>query len=867
MPVVLRCARALFASLFAAATLSRAAACCLAASLLLPATASAQLRRDTGPIAPPPFALAAPDDALAVDFNPAALSFLRTWSVVYAGSAGPENDALDQAGHAIYAATPLLFGVSIGAGAFTRTLSDGRGTIGAGSLALAWSPDANWGFGADVRFLTQTAGFSGSLDGAVAVDLAASWRPSPTLAVSFLARDLTASAYSDPLRGNVPRSFVLAAALRPFGTNALTLDVAGAVDTNQRVGIRGAASLRVPSFGDLLASVEANDVGAGNADVVVSAGLRVQWDQLSVAGGVLIGPTANGGPGAFWSARLEGATRPGLPRERYVLDLKLSVGSERQMVAMVLQLDRALHDPRIAGVVLRAQGSPVPMAYAQELRLLITSLRAAGKHVVCHLEAGTGGELYACAGADRTVVDPAGGVRLVGPSSDVLLLGDVLQNVGVRADFVRIGRFKSAVEQLQNHRSSDSARLERGALLDSIYTRFTSDLGRDLGVSAERAAALVDGGPYLADEAVAAHLIDATADTHELDAIVADVMGASYTRRYALPENAERSWGVQGRVGVVVIDGDIVDGDNIDVPFIGIHMTGGDTAVRTIDALAADPTVRAIVLRVDSPGGSALASDRMWRAVVRARLRKPVICSMGAVAASGGYFVAAAADEIWADPATITGSIGIFFGKVDFAPLAARLGVAIESSGRGRHAGAESLYRAFTPEERALLAQKIRVLYRQFLSRVSAGRTASGHPMTATRVDALGRGRVYSGDVARHEGLVDHLGGLASAIARARTLGGLGDDSAVVVLPRRPSSLLEYVLGDTLSGSGASASALEPLDADTLSAETDGDAQANSAALLALPAELRAVLGSVVAMQHVRAGGALARMPFDVAIH
>ncbi len=810
----------------------------LLAALTSPGTLAAQLRRDTGPGAPPPFALAAPDDALAVDWNPAALAFLRTWSVAYAGAAGPENAALARGGHSLYAATPVLFGVSVGAGAWSRALPGG-GTLGAGSLALAWAPDAHWGFGADLRFLVQPGGGLGSLDGAATLDLAASWRPSPTLAVSFLARDLSAPSYALASLGSVPRSFVLAAALRPFGTSALTLDLAAGVDTEARLGLRGAASLRVPGVGELLASVEASDLDGREPSVVVGAGLRVQWDQLSVAGGVLVGPTVAGGPGAFWSARLEGASRAGLPRERYVLDVPMRVDTERQQIALVLSLDRALHDPRVAGVLLRGTSNPVPMAYAQELRLLITSLRAAGKHVVCQLESGTGGELYACAGADRTVVDPAGGVRLVGPSSDVLLLGDVLRSVGVRADFVRIGPFKSAVEQLQNSASSGPALAERGAMLDSVYARFTNDLARDLAVTPARVAELVDAGPYLADEAVAAHLVAATVDPHDLDDVLADVMGASYGRRAALPDAAEPSWGVPGRVGVVVLDGDIVDGDNVDVPFVGVHLSGGNTAVAALDALAADPTVRAIVLRVDSPGGSAVASDRVWRAVVRARLRKPVLCSMGAVAASGGYFVASAADEIWADPATITGSIGIFFGKVDFAPLAARLGVGIESSGRGRHAGAESLFRPFTPEERALLAQKIRVIYRQFLSRVSVGRTAAGHPMSATRVDALGRGRVYSGDAARREGLVDHLGGLTSAIARARLLGGLADDSAVVVLPRRPATLLDFVLG---GGSGASAAAE------------------------VLPPELRAVLGSVVAMQGVHTGGALARMPFDVTI-
>ncbi len=781
----------------------------LIGALCAPANVVAQLPRATGPVAPPPLALAAPDDALAVGWNPAALAFLGTWSVVYAGALAPANGALAEGGHAVYAATPLLFGLSAGVGAFSRD-QPGPGTLGGASLALAYRPDTHWGFGAELRLLTQPRGGAASLDGALTLDVAASWRPAPTLALSLLARDLTAPGVGFSPAGGVPRSLALAVGLRPFGSDALTLDLAAGLDAEARLGLRAAASVRVPAVGELLASVEASEPGGARESLRVSAGLRVQWDRVAVAGGVLVAPGEEGAPGAFWSARIEGAPRAGLPRERYVLELPLRVGSERQAVALALQLDRALHDPRVAGVLLRGASAPVPTAYAQELRQQITALRAADKRVVCHLEAASGGELYACAGADRTLLDPAGGVRLVGPSSDVLLLGDALRDAGVRADFVRIGRFKSAVEQLQNARSSDAAREERGALLDAIHGRFTRELGADLRVGEARARALVDAGPYLAEEAVEAGLVDATADAHDLDDALADVLGARFPRRARMPADAVSGWGVGGRVGLVVLDGDIVDGDNVDVPFLGLHLTGGNTAVDTIDALAADPSVRAIVVRVDSPGGSALASDRVWRAITRARARKPVVCSMGAIAASGGYFAASAADEIWADPATITGSIGIFFGKIDVAPLAARLGVAIESMGRGRHAGVESLFRAFTPEERALLAQKIRVLYRQFVARVADGRTASGHAMSRTRVDALGRGRVWSGDVARREGLVDQLGGLAAALARARALGGLGPESGVVVLPRRPVTLLDYVLGDALGGRARGRGARSP---------------------------------------------------------
>jgi protease-4 len=161
------------------------------------------------------------------------------------------------------------------------------------------------------------------------------------------------------------------------------------------------------------------------------------------------------------------------------------------------------------------------------------------------------------------------------------------------------------------------------------------------------------------------------------------------------------------RIGVVVVDGDMVDGDNVDIPLVDIHLSGGRTVSQAIQGFTEDPTVRAIVVRVDSPGGSAMAADQIWRAIRRARQVKPVIASLGSVAASGGYYVASATDEIWADPSTVTGSIGVFFGKVDIAPLAERIGIGIEVLSRGKHADMESIWRPFTDDERAVLKQKV----------------------------------------------------------------------------------------------------------------------------------------------------------------
>ena len=362
-----------------------------------------------------------------------------------------------------------------------------------------------------------------------------------------------------------------------------------------------------------------------------------------------------------------------------------------------------------------------------------------------------------------------------------------------------------------------------------------SDLAKDLHVDPARVTAIMDEGPHLAHQAIADKLVARSADEAALrQGEEALFEGRSVVSQ--LPARARRDWYAGPRVGVVMIDGSIVDGDSVDVPLVGVHMTGGRTVVRAIDAMIADPLVRAIVLRVDSPGGAVLASDQIWRAVRRARKTKPVVVSMGAVAASGGYYVAAAGDEIWADPSTVTGSIGAFYGKLDVSELADKLGVGIETFKLGKRSGGDSFYRPFTPDERAALADRLRSYYRLFLKRVAEGRR-----MTVDQVDALGRGRVYSGDAALRLGLVDHLGGFASALMRARELGRVSENAEVVILPKRPDGLLDYVFG-SLSGADVVAPQVAPL----------------------VPPQLRAAVSRAVTVLQLGAATPLALLPYAV---
>ncbi len=735
-----------------------------------------------------PTSLVSPDNASATSLNPSALAALPAWSLTYSHVAAARATSWRDRYDAAWFATPLGELVTFGTGLEFNRAGDGSAADYNGflmSAALHSSPRWSLGLGWHMRSPRAPASNIHS------ADLALTLRLSPTLAISLIGRDL---APHDRALGTrtVRETAALAIALRPVGDDRLLLELAGRSAANGDLALRLAAQTLVPWVGRLGAAGELSEL-EGRSAWTVSAGLDVRWGMASLAPAVHFGEDA---PEVGWSllADLHGQPRPGLPLPRYVAKLKLRGLGPRALLRTLQFLERAVSDPQITGVVLLPEDTGAGLAISQELRLMVTALKQAGKPTYCYLSEASGSEYYLCAAGRRTAIDPAGVVRLMGVGGESLYFGELLHKLGLRADFVRIGRYKSAPEQYTNDASSEPTREVRKSLLDGAYRRLVSDLAQDLGRDEARVRAAIDRGPFLAQEALADKLVATTLDAYDLERDVGALFGAGAHLQDPQPAARDPRFGPTGQVGVVVVDGTIIDGDSIDIPFFDVHMSGGRTVVDAIDKLAEDRRIRAIVLRIDSPGGAVMASDQIWRAVRRARAKKPVIASMGSLAASGGYYIAAAASEIWALPSTITGSIGIFYGKVDVAELAARIGVTVESDARGAHAGADSLFRPFTDEERAALADKLRIWYRQFLERV-----ADGRKLPMERVDELGRGRVYSGDEAQALGLVDSLGGFNSALARARELVGLDREAELVVVPERPSNLLDYVLGSAFA--------------------------------------------------------------------
>jgi protease-4 len=345
---------------------------------------------------------------------------------------------------------------------------------------------------------------------------------------------------------------------------------------------------------------------------------------------------------------------------------------------------------------------------------------------------------------------------------------------------------------------SEPVRQNHNALLDANWSRIMGGIaaGRAGRLQPEMLPVVVGQAVYDPGEAKKQGLIDAVADEKDAESVWHAALG----RRWPITEGAggrfqPRTW-APSRVGVVLVDGAIVDGPDSGLPLSTGGFAYADRIIEAIDELRRDPSVRAVVLRVNSPGGSALASDRIARAVVRLHAKKPVIVSMGDVAASGGYYVAAPADEIFASPATTTGSIGIFGLKIDLETLLGKLGLTSEVYRRGSHADMSSPYRGWSADERKIMEGHLRSMYQLFLDTVAAGRSSRG--IDAARADQLGRGRVWTGGQALEVRLVDRLGGFSDALDEAVRLGGVprgpGGVPELVVLPRPLSSPLQALM-------------------------------------------------------------------------
>ena len=480
----------------------------------------------------------------------------------------------------------------------------------------------------------------------------------------------------------------------------------------------------------------------------------------------------------------------------------------------VAALHRAAEDPRVAGLIARVQLAAAPPAVVQELREAILAFSAV-KPSLAWAETYPGTLSYYLASAFGEIwMQPSGTVGLIGFASNAMFLREALEKAGIEAQFVARGEYKSAANVFTQDGFTDAHREAVTRMLESLQDQVWQGIGESRKIAPGKLDELADRAPLLRDDAVAAGLIDRIGFRDEAYARIAEMVGVEdispeecdggdnpprlYLTRYA---GAARSRltppvpPIPGRrskptIAVVTLEGQIVNGrGGPQLLPIGPSSAGGDTIAAALREVAGDDSVSAIVLRVDSPGGSVTASETIWREVARARERgKPVVASMGSVAASGGYYASMGADAIVANPGTITGSIGVITGKLVVRDLKGRLGVGSDTVRTNANADAWSADAPFTPEQQAHREAEADLFYDDFVERVAEGRK-----MTVEAVDVVARGRVWTGADALQRGLVDELGGLRTAVRRAKVLAGLDEDTEVRIISYPGSSLLDLV--------------------------------------------------------------------------
>ena len=739
---------------------------------------------------------ASAEEATALEVNPAGTGFVDGFTLHYFHEGG---DLPAAAGDGFWLATP--FGPLVS------------------TFAMQWIRP---GDGGGPRFRKTSFGLAAGDGQAVSVGVSGNWFSSPDAALDRL------------------WTFDAGIAVRPsrhlsIGASVLGLNSAGAAPYPVQLDVGVATRLwrdRLTLSADVLGNDRArNDfaitAGAVGLGAEVAAGFvlmaQLQFPLQSASGpagstygqlllgwnaphaGVAYGRgsgTSSGDPwlvGARVSSRrylsISVESAPHLDLAKSLSHPRISLFSpERDAYTALLQrIARFRDDGSVAALVVTIDDLPVGQGRAEELRRLLLQVKER-KPVIAYLTGGGMKEYYLATAATRIVMPPSAYVSPSGLASSTFFVKDTLQKLGITVDVVAIGQYKNAADPLVRSDMSEAQREVTESILDDLYARQVRGIADARRLPEERVRALVDTSMFTAEEATAARLVDGSAWPDELGGIASTAVGHRVDVKPAedpAPLRRAQRWGRRPAIAVIRVEGVIASGESRSTPFGSLGIAGAETVAKLIQQAVRDRDVVAIVLRVESPGGDAAASDLIWREVMQARRAgKPVVASLGDLAASGGYFVAAAADRIVAEPSTLTGSIGVFAAKPDFSGLLEKIGVHAVTLKRGRHADLQALTRRWTADERALVEKEVRAFYDLFLGRVAAGRT-----MKVEDVDRVARGRVWTGAQALERGLVDELGSFEDAVRIARERAGRSEDDDVVVRPfEPPRNLLERIV-------------------------------------------------------------------------
>jgi protease IV len=526
-------------------------------------------------------------------------------------------------------------------------------------------------------------------------------------------------------------------------------------------------------------------------------------------------------------------------------------GPDQSLTGLVMQFKKAKVDNRIKAILLDVDMSGVGWGKAEEIRDAITDFRSSGKPVYAYIELGLNKEYYIATACNKIIVPPPGELFINGLAADVMFFRGSLDKLGIYPDIYQIGKYKSAGDMFTQKQMTDAHREYINSMLDDLFNRYVNTIAQARHKSPDDVRKLIDDAPYGAAKAKEVGLIDDSMYHDDVEKQIkkelgykdsdtfTPVRGADY--RDVEPESLGLNKGE--RIAVIYATGDIGSGSSQNSPS-GDQSIGSDTLSKALTDAAADKTIKAIVLRIDSPGGSGLASDIIWHAVEAANQKKPVVVSMSDVAASGGYYISASAAKIVAQPSTITGSIGVVAGKPVLRGFYDWLGISNQYVLRGKNAGMFRETEKFSDDERAKFQDWIKnTYYNDFVPKVAKGRKKDPQ-----FIDSVGQGRVWTGAQAKDRSLVDEFGGLDKAIEVAKQLANIPANKGVehVILPY-PQTFLQQLL----SGSNENANT---------------KAEQQRMVFASLPEDARRALRYMALMERMRNGESMFVMPFDVRV-
>ncbi|MFM7150553.1 MAG: signal peptide peptidase SppA [Gemmataceae bacterium] len=474
-------------------------------------------------------------------------------------------------------------------------------------------------------------------------------------------------------------------------------------------------------------------------------------------------------------------------------------------------------DKDVQALLVEIDGLAVGWGKLNELSQAIASVRKAGKKVFAHVESGNRADYLLALAADEVCLPEPSWLMLTGIRAEVTFYKGILEKLGVKADMLQMGDFKAAAEPYLRDNLSEANRKQITAILEDTFEHdIVGRIAAARKLTPERAKQLIDEGPFSSRAALKAGLVDKLQYFQDYQESIKASLGGGemkLVRDYGKKKDTEEldvfglyrkllfgptktSTSKNAKVAVIYASGAINTGKS-GFSLMGGESVGSETMIKAIEEADKDATVKAIVLRIDSPGGSAVASDLIWNAL--RKCKKPILASMSDVAGSGGYYIAMPARKIYAEPGTITGSIGVIGGKMALKGLWEKVGIKSEVISRGKNSGILDADSPFTDSERDAFRNLMQDTYDQFVDKALQGRLAAGRKMTREQLLALAGGRIYTGRQAKENGLIDELGTLEDVIAEAAKLGGLPADKEpeLLQLPKAKNSL-ESLLGSTL---------------------------------------------------------------------